>query len=86
MSMNRRVLPTSTAAGRAPIMPIRAGPGPACTCKVGPIEWVRPRQQPKRELGPRSGLRGFHDAALETGGAPLTVLERVVDHWIDSRA
>ena len=62
-----------------------AWPGQACTYKVGHNEWVRLRKKAQDQLGPRFDLRGFHDASLETGGVPLTVLERVVDDWIASR-
>jgi uncharacterized protein (DUF885 family) len=62
-----------------------AWPGQACTYKVGHNEWVRLRQKAKTQLGANFDLRGFHDASLETGGVPLTVLERVVDDWIASR-
>ena len=62
-----------------------AWPGQACTYKVGHNEWVRLREKARTQLGPRFDLRGFHDAALETGGVPLTVLERVVDAWIAAR-
>ena len=60
-------------------------PGQACAYKVGHNEWVRLREKARRELGGRFDIRGFHDAALETGGVPLTVLERVIDAWVASR-
>jgi len=62
-----------------------AWPGQACAYKVGHNEWVRLREKARSQLGSRFDIKGFHDAALEAGGVPLTVLERVVDNWIASR-
>lgn len=35
-------------------------------------------------LGPRFNLIDFHAVALENGGVPLTLLEKLVDEWIAS--
>jgi uncharacterized protein (DUF885 family) len=61
-------------------------PGQACAYKVGHNEWVRLREKAKTTLGPKFDLKGFHDTALATGGVPLSVLERIVDGWIASKA
>ena len=60
-------------------------PGQACAYKVGHNEWVRLREKARAALGDRFDLREFHDVALAGGGAPLTVLERVVDDWTARR-
>lgn len=60
-------------------------PGQATAYKVGHNEWVRLREKARAELGDRFDIKGFHDAGLETGGVPLTVLERVIDAWTASR-
>jgi uncharacterized protein (DUF885 family) len=59
-------------------------PGQACSYKVGHNKWVELRQRAERELGPRFDLRAFHDILLE-GSMPLTILEKRVGAWIQSR-
>jgi uncharacterized protein (DUF885 family) len=59
-----------------------ASPGQACAYKTGHNEIVRLREKAKGALGPRFDLRDFDDAVVTTGGAPLTVLESVIDRYI----
>ena len=61
-------------------------PGQACAYKVGHNEWVRLREKARRQLGDRFDIKGFHDTALAVGGVPLSVLERIVDGWVASKA
>ncbi|RZJ93638.1 MAG: DUF885 family protein, partial [Brevundimonas sp.] len=56
-------------------------PGQACSYKVGHTAWVRLREQARTELGDRFSIKGFHDAGLNAGGVPMTVLERVIGDW-----
>jgi uncharacterized protein (DUF885 family) len=42
---------------------------------------VRLREAAKAELGAKFSIKGFHDAGLNAGGVPMTVLERVIDDW-----
>ena len=56
-------------------------PGQASSYKVGHTTWVRLREDAKRRLGPRFDIKGFHDAGLNLGGVPLTVLERNLNAW-----
>ena len=60
-------------------------PGQACSYKVGHAAWVRLRETAKSELGDRFDIRGFHDAGLNAGGVPITVLERVINDWKATR-
>lgn len=60
-------------------------PGQACGYKIGHTEMDRLRTKAKAALGPRFDIKGFHDAVLLGGAAPLTVLERVVDEWTLSK-
>ena len=56
-------------------------PGQASSYKVGHTTWVRLREDAKRRLGSRFDIKGFHDAGLNLGGVPLTVLERTLNAW-----
>jgi len=57
-------------------------PGQALAYKVGELTIKRLRAKAEAELGPRFDLRGFHDAVLENGAIPLSVLEANIDAWI----
>jgi uncharacterized protein (DUF885 family) len=59
-----------------------ASPGQACAYKVGHNEIVRLREKAKAALGPKFDLRDYNDTVVTTGGAPLAVLETVVDRYI----
>ncbi|MFN3352911.1 MAG: DUF885 domain-containing protein [Brevundimonas sp.] len=61
-------------------------PGQACSYKVGHVKWVALREAAKARLGDRFDIKGFHDTGLNAGGVPLTVLERVINDWVASRA
>ena len=61
-------------------------PGQACSYKVGHTVWTRLRDQARAKLGARFDIKDFHDAALDPGGAPLTVLEGLVGDWLAGRA
>lgn len=60
-------------------------PGQAASYKVGQTVWENLRTRARTQLGDRFDIRSFHDTALNAGGVPLTVLERVVDDWIAAR-
>lgn len=60
-------------------------PGQACSYKVGHTAWVRLRETAKAELGDRFDIKGFHDAGMNAGGVPMTVLERVINDWKATR-
>ncbi len=59
-------------------------PGQACSYMVGKVTILRLREKAKAALGPKFDIRQFHDTVLAAGSMPLTVLERVVDHYIAS--
>ena len=61
-------------------------PGQACSYKVGHTVWTRLRERAKARLGPRFEIKDFHDAGLEAGSMPLTVLEGVIDGYITDKA
>jgi Uncharacterized protein conserved in bacteria len=56
-------------------------PGQASSYKVGHTKWVELREGARRDLGDKFDIRAFHDAGLNAGGVPLTVLERVIGDW-----
>jgi uncharacterized protein (DUF885 family) len=56
-------------------------PGQACSYKLGHTKWAELRTNAQTALGDRFDIRAFHDAGMNTGGVPLTVLERVMTEW-----
>ncbi|QNM82444.1 DUF885 domain-containing protein [Sphingomonas sabuli] len=57
-------------------------PGQALAYKLGELKIRELRTLAERELGPKFYLRRFHDAVLEQGPLPLTMLETQVRAWI----
>ncbi|HEX8755681.1 MAG TPA: DUF885 family protein, partial [Steroidobacteraceae bacterium] len=62
-----------------------AWPGQALSYMIGEMDIQRLRKKAEDELGPRFDIKGFHAAVLEHGALPLTVLDQVVDRWIQHR-
>jgi uncharacterized protein (DUF885 family) len=60
-------------------------PGQACAYKVGQLKFLELRERARAALGDRFDLRDFHDTVLRGGALPLTVLERVVEDWVEAR-
>jgi uncharacterized protein (DUF885 family) len=58
-------------------------PGQACAYKVGQLEILALRERAKQRLGDRFDLKKFHDVVLTSGSLPLTLLDRVVNEWVD---
>jgi uncharacterized protein (DUF885 family) len=59
-------------------------PGQATSYKIGMIRIQQLRAKAEAELGDGFDIRGFHDAVLGGGAMPLTLLERRIEHWIES--
>jgi uncharacterized protein (DUF885 family) len=57
-------------------------PGQATAYKVGEQEILALREKARSALGARFDLRRFHNAVLDHGALPLTVLETSIDGWI----
>ncbi|MEM7153455.1 MAG: DUF885 family protein [Myxococcota bacterium] len=60
-----------------------AWPGQACGYKVGHSEVVRQRARAQQQLGDRYDLKAFNDAVILGGNAPLDVLAKNVDRYIN---
>jgi uncharacterized protein (DUF885 family) len=60
-------------------------PGQALAYKLGQLKIRELRAEAEKRLGPKFGVRKFHDEILEQGAVPLTVLEPRVKQWIASQ-
>jgi uncharacterized protein (DUF885 family) len=59
-----------------------AWPGQALAYKSGELKIKELRARTEKSLGAKFDLRRFHDAVLENGAIPLSVLEAKIDNWI----
>jgi uncharacterized protein (DUF885 family) len=57
-------------------------PGQACSYKVGEIKIVAMREKAIQALGEKFSLRNFHNVILQNGAMSLSLLEQVVDAYI----
>lgn len=57
-------------------------PGQALGYKIGELDIKRLRAKAKAELGDKFDVRRFHNAILDDGALPLTVLDERIDEWI----
>ena len=62
-----------------------AWPGQALSYMTGEIKIQELRKKAEDKLGPKFDIRAFHDVILENGTVPLSVLETIVDEWIDEQ-
>jgi uncharacterized protein (DUF885 family) len=56
-------------------------PGQACSFKAGANTIVAAREAARQRLGARFDIRVFHDIVLNSGPAPMSVLERTIAQW-----
>jgi uncharacterized protein (DUF885 family) len=61
-------------------------PGQALAYKIGQMKIRELRVVAEKKLGAKFEVRKFHDAVLENGAVPLSVLEAHMKQWIDSQA
>jgi uncharacterized protein (DUF885 family) len=57
-------------------------PGQALGYKIGELHIKRLRAKAEKELGGKFSIRRFHNAILDDGALPLTLLEARIDAWI----
>lgn len=77
--------PSAEGAIRSEVQRYIVWPGQATAYKVGMRKILELRAKAQGELGDKFDIRGFHDAVLGGGALPLSVLERRVDEWIQSK-
>ena len=75
--------PVSDAAIKSEIRRYFVWPGQATSYKVGMLKIQALRKKAEDELGEKFDIREFHDTILGGGPLPLTIMERVVNDWID---
>ena len=59
-------------------------PGQALAYKVGELALWSERARAEKALGPRFDIRAFHDAVLDDGPMPLSILHDHLTDWIES--
>jgi uncharacterized protein (DUF885 family) len=62
-----------------------AWPGQALGYKLGELTILELRAKAEKRLGARLDLRAFHDALLEEGHLPMSMLRERMDAWIEAQ-
>ena len=62
-----------------------AYPGQALSYMTGRLDILAQRDKARTALGDGFDIREFHDVVLGSGALPLSVLDRLVDRWIETR-
>jgi uncharacterized protein (DUF885 family) len=63
-----------------------AGPGQACSYKLGQLKIRELRERAKEKLAAKFDLKAFHDEILSGGALPLDLLDARVNRWIQAQA
>jgi uncharacterized protein (DUF885 family) len=61
-----------------------AWPAQALGYKLGSLKIQELRERATRRLGSKFDIASFHDAVLDDGALPLSLLEARIDRWIDA--
>ncbi len=57
-------------------------PGQALAYKIGMLKILELRERARKALGDKFDIRDFHNAVLQHGALPLSILERQIDSYI----
>ncbi|KAJ8310411.1 hypothetical protein KUTeg_012276, partial [Tegillarca granosa] len=60
-------------------------PGQACAYKIGEMKIKDMRVKAQNELGSKFDIRDFHLVILENGAVPMSVLETLINEWVDKK-
>lgn len=60
-------------------------PGQALSYKIGELTIKRLRAKAEQALGDKFDIRAFHDAVLENGSVPMSVLEQQINDFIEAK-
>jgi len=58
-------------------------PGQACAYKIGMLKIMELRERAKNALSERFDLKEFHNVVLKNGAVPLSILDEIVQKYID---
>jgi uncharacterized protein (DUF885 family) len=61
-----------------------AWPAQALAYKIGELQFLAERQRAEQALGTRFDIRAFHDAVLDDGPMPLSILHEQIGRWIEA--
>jgi uncharacterized protein (DUF885 family) len=59
-------------------------PGQATAYKLGQLRILALRERARAVLGAHFDIRKFHNAVIDHGALPLSVLDQVIDDWIET--
>ena len=63
-----------------------AWPAQALAYKIGELQFLAERARAEQALGTRFDIRAFHDAVLDDGPMPLSILHEQIGRWIETTA
>ena len=61
-------------------------PAQALSYKIGELTILELRAEARKRLGARLDLRAFHDAILEEGHLPMSILRQRMQAWIEAQS
>jgi uncharacterized protein (DUF885 family) len=58
-------------------------PGQACAYKTGMMKILELRERAKNQLGDQFNIKDFHNVVLKNGAVPLSILEKLIEDYIN---